>query len=55
MALERGITLTGSVGILVGAIEDALIEPSLAEALFQRMLADGFRAPIRRLAELLDD
>jgi hypothetical protein len=39
---------------LIGAVEDDIIERPRAEALLQRMRTMGYRAPITRLADVLD-
>lgn len=54
IARDHGIVVTGTIGILIGAVEDAIIDRSLAEALFQRMRSEGFHAPITQLSDLLD-
>jgi len=54
IAQDRGIVLTGTMGILIGAVEDGIVDLAHAESLFRKMIGAGYRAPVRRLADLID-
>jgi predicted nucleic acid-binding protein len=50
---NRPITITGTIGIILTAVRSGVIEMTTAEMVYQEMLAAGFRAPVRRLADWL--
>ena len=52
-ATRLGVSLTGTVGILIKAVRLNLIELKAANALLKRMIAHGFYAPVKRLTREL--
>ena len=53
VAQRHRIPLSGSAGILVLAVRRNIVTLQEANALFARMLAAGYRAPVQRLDSLL--
>jgi predicted nucleic acid-binding protein len=55
-ANQRGIELTGSIGLLVRFVEDDRIMASTADTYLKRWIDEaGFRSPARDFTEFLDD
>jgi predicted nucleic acid-binding protein len=52
--LQVGVTIIGSVGILIRCIEQGLISKSEAQVLLDRMIAANYHSPISSLDEILD-
>ena len=50
---ERGIPVTGSIGILKALCIDRTITPDAADAVLARMIDVGFYSPVRRVSDLL--
>lgn len=50
---ERGIPVTGSIGILKALCIDRTITPEDADAILARMANAGFYSPVRRVSDLL--
>lgn len=51
-AKRENIPVIGSIGILIGNIQQNRLSLSTAQALLDRMIAAGYRSPITRLADL---
>lgn len=45
-ATERGIRLTGTLGILVKAVKSEILSLSAADAIHARMIDEGYRSPL---------
>lgn len=52
-AAERGVRLTGTVGILVRAVRESYIPLSEANDVLAHMIALRYRSPVQRLDELI--
>lgn len=52
---DHRIVVTGTIGMHVRAVRREIVDPATAELLFQEMVARGFRAPVSRLLDLLQD
>jgi hypothetical protein len=52
-ALQAGIVVIGSVGILVRCVQKGLISETDAQALLDRMIDTGYHSPITNLDEIL--
>ncbi len=50
---ERGIPVTGTVGILKALCIDRTITSEEADAVLNRMVGAGFYSPVRRISDLL--
>lgn len=50
---ERGIPLTGTIGILKACCRDGALVPDEADALLAAMVAAGYYSPVRRISDLL--
>lgn len=48
-ATRLGITITGTLGILIKAVRTELLELKAANRILQRMIKAGFYAPIKRI------
>ena len=49
---DRGVAVTGNIGLLLNAIDAGVVDLDAAEALYRTMIDQGFRAPFDRLADL---
>ena len=49
----RGITVTGTIGILVAVCRDGLLSPPAADTVLTDMVAAGFYSPVPHISELL--
>ncbi len=55
-AKQRGVDVTGSIGLLVRFVEDGTISATLADQYLKRWIDDaGFRSPARDIDEFLED
>ena len=45
-ATERGIRLTGTLGILIKAVKSEILSLSAADAIHARMIDEGYRSPL---------
>ena len=52
VALEMGVKVTGTLGILVVAVERKLISIEAANHLLAQMIAYGYRSPVNDLSNL---
>ncbi|MFW5842521.1 MAG: hypothetical protein ACOCW6_01215 [Spirochaetota bacterium] len=50
---ERGVPVTGSIGILKALCIDRTIASEEADAVLNRMVSVGFYSPVRRISDLL--
>ena len=50
---ERGIPVTGSIGVLKALCMDLAITSGEADAILARMVVAGFYSPVRRISDLL--
>lgn len=56
VAKQRGVALTGSIGLLVRFVENGHISAATADAYLKRWIDDaGFRAPAREFEAFLDE
>ncbi|MDQ1327314.1 MAG: hypothetical protein QG641_594 [Candidatus Poribacteria bacterium] len=53
IAQQSGIGLSGTIGVLVTAIEDKIISMAEAEKLHQDMRNNGYRSPISSISEIV--
>jgi hypothetical protein len=53
-ALQIGLIVIGSIGILVRCVKKGLISKMDAQALLDRMIAENYHSPITNLDEILD-
>jgi predicted nucleic acid-binding protein len=53
-ALQIGLAVIGSIGILVRCVKKGLISQAHAQALLDRMIAENYHSPISNLDEILD-
>jgi predicted nucleic acid-binding protein len=47
-----GLTVIGTVGILVSVVRVGLLDPDDAQELLDKMIAAGYRSPVQRLDEI---
>ena len=52
VALEMGVKVTGTLGILIVAVERKIIPIGDANHLLSQMIKDGYRSPINNLSDL---
>jgi len=52
IARERGVTVSGTLGILIKLVRAAYLSLDEADTLLQRMMAQGYRSPVATLADL---
>jgi predicted nucleic acid-binding protein len=48
-AVRLGVPLTGTVGILIKAVRNGVLDFKKANAVLKKMIAAGFYAPIKRI------
>jgi predicted nucleic acid-binding protein len=53
IAKQLGVRLSGTIGVLVTAIEDKIISKSEAEKIHQDMMDNGYHSPISSLSEIV--
>jgi predicted nucleic acid-binding protein len=53
LAQERGVVLTGTVGILLALVRDSSLSLTEANAILAEMIARRYRSPVARLDELI--
>jgi len=54
IALQSGLTVIGSVGILMRSVQKSLLSKTDAQVLLERMILSGYHSPISNLDEILD-
>jgi len=52
-AQQLGVTITGTIGILVLTVRQSILTPQAGNDLLANMIAQGYRSPITRLDDLL--
>lgn len=50
---DRGIGMTGTIGILKACSIDGTLSPQQADDILEAMIGSGFYAPVRRISDLL--
>jgi len=50
---RRGVSVTGTIGILKACCAERTLEPVEADAILEAMVREGFYAPVRRVSDLL--
>ena len=50
---DRGIGMTGTIGILKACSIDGTLSPQQADDILEAMIGSGFNAPVRRISDLL--
>lgn len=53
IAISRAIPVSGTLGLLVRAIDLAMLSLNDADALLSRMIASGYRSPVTSLQQLM--
>ncbi len=54
-AEAKGLTVSGTIGVLLKSIAAGAVPLTLADQLLAEMIAHGYRAPVRSLRELAAD
>lgn len=52
-AQQMGISISGTLGLLVLLVEQGVLTVAQADALLTQMISAGYRSPVVSLAELL--